>query len=73
MVGLWIGDLLKNTPLLEDYVNTAELSRFLQSSEIDTGKFMEVKKALPVAYWLRSYDIQSKHFNLTSKMCRNPV
>jgi|GEM_PF-6434262 asparagine synthase (glutamine-hydrolysing) len=56
-----IGDLLKNTPLLEDYVDTAELSRFLQSSEIDTAKFMEVEKALVVAYWLRNSQVVSSN------------
>ena len=60
-MGLWIGDLLKNTPLLEDYINTAELSRFLQSSEIDTGKFMELEKTLAVAYWLRNSPVVSSN------------
>ncbi|NJO59173.1 MAG: asparagine synthase [Richelia sp. RM2_1_2] len=57
MVELWIGDLLKNTPGLEDYVDTAGLSRFLQSSEIDTAKFMELEKTLAVAYWLRNSQV----------------
>ncbi|NJM19855.1 MAG: asparagine synthetase B [Richelia sp. RM2_1_2] len=61
MVGSWIGDLLKNTPLLEDYVDTAELSRFLQSSEIDTGKFLELEKTLAVAYWLRNSQVVSEN------------
>jgi len=61
MVELWIGDLLKNAPGLEDYVDTAELSRFLQSSEIDTAKFMEVEKALAVAYWLRNSQVVSSN------------
>lgn len=59
MVGLWIGDLLKNTPSLEEYVDTAELIRFLQSEEIDTGKFMGVEKTLALAYWLRSSQVVS--------------
>lgn len=54
-VGVWIEGLLKNTPGLEDYVDTAELLRFLQSEEIDTGKLMGVEKTLALAYWLRSY------------------
>lgn len=54
-VGLWIEDLLKNTPGLEEYIDTAELLRFLQSEEIDTPKFMGTEKTLAFAYWLRSY------------------
>lgn len=54
-VGIWIEDLLKNTSGLSDYIDTAELLRFLQSEEIDTGKLMIVEKSLALAYWLRSY------------------
>ncbi|MBD0390582.1 MAG: hypothetical protein ICV54_29815 [Nostoc sp. C3-bin3] len=61
MVGAWIGDLLKNTPLLENYVDTAGLSRFLQSEEIDTGKFLELEKTLAVAYWLRNSQVVSSN------------
>lgn len=57
--GLWISDLLKNTPGLAEYVNTAELLRFLQSEAIDTGKLLEVEKTLAVAYWLQSYHVVS--------------
>jgi asparagine synthase (glutamine-hydrolysing) len=52
--GLWAGDLLKNTPSLEEYVNTGELLRCLESGDIDTGKFMELEKTLTFAYWLQS-------------------
>ncbi|MGB7442672.1 MAG: asparagine synthase-related protein [Coleofasciculaceae cyanobacterium] len=53
-VGLWAGDLLRNTPGLEDYVNTGELVQCLESGEIDTGKFMGLEKTLAFAYWLRN-------------------
>lgn len=59
MVKLWIGDLLKDTPGLEEYVDTAELLRCLESEEIDTGKFMGLEKTLALAYWLRSYQVVS--------------
>ena len=54
-VGVWIEDLLKNTPDLSEYLDTAEILKFLQSEEIDTGKLMTVEKTLAVAYWLRTY------------------
>ncbi len=57
--GLWISDLLKNTPGLEEYVNTTELLKCLESEEIDTGKLMGLEKTLAVAYWLRSYQVVS--------------
>ena len=53
-VGLWAGDLLRNTPGLEDYVNIDELLECLESEEIDTQKLMGLEKTLTVAYWLRS-------------------
>jgi asparagine synthase (glutamine-hydrolysing) len=56
-VGLWAGDLLKNTPGLEEYLETAELLKCLESGEIDTATFMGLEKILTVAYWLRSYQV----------------
>ena len=53
-VGLWAGDLLRNTTGLEEYVNIDELLECLESEEIDTGKLMGLEKTLVVAYWLRS-------------------
>lgn len=58
-VGLWAGDLLKNTPGLEEYIDTADLLRCLESGEIDTGKLMGLEKTLAVAYWLRSSQVVS--------------
>jgi hypothetical protein len=55
-VGLWAGDLLKNTPGLSDYVNIGELLECLESEEIDTQKLMGLEKTLVVAYWLRSLE-----------------
>ena len=53
-VGLWAGDLLRNTPSLPDYVNIDELLQCLESEEIDTQKLMGLEKTFAVAYWLRS-------------------
>ena len=55
-VGLWAGDLLRNTPGLSDYVNIGELLECLESEEIDTQKLMGLEKTLTVAYWLRSLE-----------------
>ncbi|NJL60690.1 MAG: asparagine synthase [Methylacidiphilales bacterium] len=58
-VGLWAGDLLRNTPGLEEYINTADLLGCLESGEIDTGKLMGLEKTLAVTYWLRSSQVLS--------------
>lgn len=64
-VEVWIEDLLKHTPDLNNYLNTAELLRCLQFEKINTGKLMRVEKTLAFAYWLRSYqNIPSNHVKL---------
>ena len=53
-VGLWAGDLLRDTPGLSEYVNIDELLECLESEQIDTQKLMGLEKTLTVAYWLQS-------------------
>ncbi len=69
-VGLWAGDLLKNTPGLEEYVNIDELLECLESGEIDTGKLMGLEKTLVVAYWLRSLQEETRFDGVDSVLCR---
>jgi asparagine synthase (glutamine-hydrolysing) len=55
MVDVWIGDLLKNTPGLSDYVNCEQLLALLTSPEpISPADIIALEKTLTVAYWLRS-------------------
>jgi asparagine synthase (glutamine-hydrolysing) len=68
-VGVWAGDLLKNTPEVADYVNTSELLKLLESGEIDTATFMGLEKTLAVAYWLRNYKTTPEMAKLEAISC----
>jgi asparagine synthase (glutamine-hydrolysing) len=54
-VEIWIGDLLKNTPGLENYVDISEVLKVIKSAEFNTLTSLELNATLAVAYWLRNY------------------
>lgn len=55
MVPVWIGDLVKNTPELNNYVDVAALLGPLQGdAAVDQATLVGLEKALALAYWLRT-------------------